>query len=1019
MMEEQIRQKKDERSRLKAKVTGVSNQLSSAIDRIDESAADTLYNSLEDIYVEFSCTNETYSDLVSLDSQYEAFCTVGGLNLDEYAIAVERLYLNAVSKYNEFKGHRARLIEKTKMEASTIGKRAQLFKLSVDECLKANIQDSRLDTLLESTDTFIDSIESSQIALTKVGFFDLASNMDAIIFELTSLKLTKGRQLTTTPSSTVQASNILGDRPGDEMFVNTSVRTTDLRGSSPGATDAQVIAQPHLHNRESMNSTLTTSMLRSSGFQTRFKKSEPPTFSGNRSEWPEFRSFWRRYAELEFTCDQDRAYALKQALSGTPASYVRPIYATHSGAYDQIWQRLESVYSDTSMSVQAVYDQIKKLKPVSEENITGLINLINEIELCHSQLVEIDQVNAITMTHVDDIADLFCYSTRKDWLKVYRTLDTQCRIHPFGSFLEFLKSERDVTIRLAERYAKKNQFPRHNANHLINRTLQTHVSHLPLSDEKLDQTGDLDHVKCIMHKYTNSHYTTNCNEFSRIPVDKRLDIVKQEYACYKCLGPHYQNDCPSRKKCNFCYQNHHYLLCKTNPDKQLEPQRNLVSENSAISNHEQTNSSLISMNSSDIGISSVFAIQYANSYKHRKQQATMFFDSGSNTTYITHSGAARLGAKRLKSTKLEVTVMGDTKKLYNTCVYEVRLQAQSGKVITIKAYGMDSITTPVSNLNKDVIKDLFPDYNPCMLARNASNVDILIGIDYCGLHPRREVAHSGQHLFVMEGPFGLCIQGSHPKLSSFKLNKGNVTNRAQCNVIRNRENTSKLLVSLQTSNIHEFHQEAHNSATSEELFIENAPSCIGFQSSEDLVNEHLKPERQNHDVYNRKEITEYAEKTVILDSMSQVEVVVAADISNATRVNTVKTSTGTHIDSSSPDRCLETKKQTFEWVTRSAWSYLLIALYGLVLYKVVNEISKVRCLGLQPKEVFCVLDNKSLRQLQYYVQLRNFVKKVMLTFNNFSVKKKYYGYAGVPDSSGVPKPHRIALIVPGYQDYMI
>ena len=59
---------------------------------------------------------------------------------------------------------------------------------------------------------------------------------------------------------------------------------------------------------------------------------------------------------------------------------------------------------------------------------------------------------------------------------------------------------------------------------------------------------------------------------------------------------------------------------------------------------------------------------------------------------------------------------------------------------------MDRITGPVSKLDLKVIARLFPDYGPEALQRGSSSVDILLGCDYFGLHPKQELTKAGDHL---------------------------------------------------------------------------------------------------------------------------------------------------------------------------------------------------------------------------------------------------------------------------------
>jgi hypothetical protein len=85
-------------------------------------------------------------------------------------------------------------------------------------------------------------------------------------------------------------------------------------------------------------------------------------------------------------------------------------------------------------------------------------------------------------------------------------------------------------------------------------------------------------------------------------------------------------------------------------------------------------------------------------------------------------------------------------------------------MVSIIAYGMERITGPVSKLDNEILKKLFPEYDPELLQRKSNYVDILLGCDYFGLHPKREEACCGDNLSIMSGELGVCIQGTHPEL---------------------------------------------------------------------------------------------------------------------------------------------------------------------------------------------------------------------------------------------------------------
>ena len=144
--------------------------------------------------------------------------------------------------------------------------------------------------------------------------------------------------------------------------------------------------------------------------------------------------------------------------------------------------------------------------------------------------------------------------------------------------------------------------------------------------------------------------------------------------------------------------------------------------------------------------------------------AMVFFDNGSNGTFITHSGARRLKATRIRQAHVWLTTTGNMETYHKTHLYEVYLRSTSQQAVRIFCLGLEEITGTASRLDADVPRSLFPSISPELLQRKSETVDILIGSDYCGLHPREEIATAGEHLKVLRGPLGICLNGSHPKL---------------------------------------------------------------------------------------------------------------------------------------------------------------------------------------------------------------------------------------------------------------
>ena len=53
-------------------------------------------------------------------------------------------------------------------------------------------------------------------------------------------------------------------------------------------------------------------------------------------------------------------------------------------------------------------------------------------------------------------------------------------------------------------------------------------------------------------------------------------------------------------------------------------------------------------------------------------------------------------------------------------------------------------------------------------------MDVLLGCDFFGLHPKKEEARHGEHLSVMSGELGVCLQGTHSDLTETTQHDSNL-----------------------------------------------------------------------------------------------------------------------------------------------------------------------------------------------------------------------------------------------------
>ena len=510
------------------------------------------------------------------------------------------------------------------------------------------------------------------------------------------------------------------------------------------------IAQPAPVPVSSLNPQLTSHFVpyrMSVDPNVQIKKMSLPTFSGQRKDWPEFKAVWKSVAEAVYTNKTALAHELKRSVKGEASKRIRSVYVTKPEAYEVMWKKLENHYEDVGASVQAALEDLHRLKAVAEEDYKGLVELIDETELAYSQLEELGKLNILTMRDVDMISDLLPSNLKVEWMRKYRDMDPSEKINPFIAFMEFLDGEREAVARIAEAQARqKNNEQRRNERR------RRHGYHA-------DKRSSSKYHKCAFPSHRKdaiNHTTVECKEFQKLPIggkNGKYELLKQIDACFKCFGNHRRKDCPKKESCVCGSKEHHQLLCERKDPKQT-PEEEKKDE---AATRKETH---VSQGNSP----SLYPIYQATVCGSNKS-ISVFCDGGSNATYITHRAAERIRAKKLGKITLDVTTMGNVEKTHHTQQYEFTLCTKSGRKVTVTAYGMDQITGPVNKLDYKVLEKMFPEYDPESLQKKCNRVDVLLGCDFFGLHPKKEEARYGEHLSVMSGELGICLQGTHPELT--------------------------------------------------------------------------------------------------------------------------------------------------------------------------------------------------------------------------------------------------------------
>ena len=143
----------------------------------------------------------------------------------------------------------------------------------------------------------------------------------------------------------------------------------------------------------------------------------------------------------------------------------------------------------------------------------------------------------------------------------------------------------------------------------------------------------------------------------------------------------------------------------------------------------------------------------------------VFFDGGSTIGLIREEFAKKLGLIGKKVRKL-IQVVGQAWSVWETVQYAVTLVDQNGEKHLMKAYSIESITSPMDRVLVDGVLHKFPDTRPLHVERPEGQVDLLVGLDRSSLHPK--AIQSVGDLTLYESIFGSgwVLGGSDPALKT-------------------------------------------------------------------------------------------------------------------------------------------------------------------------------------------------------------------------------------------------------------
>ena len=142
-----------------------------------------------------------------------------------------------------------------------------------------------------------------------------------------------------------------------------------------------------------------------------------------------------------------------------------------------------------------------------------------------------------------------------------------------------------------------------------------------------------------------------------------------------------------------------------------------------------------------------------------------------------------------------LTTVGGVAKSLETDLYFIKLVDRKGGIHRIQAYGIDQISTEIISFDINDVMYLFPGLHASQIKRKGGSIDLLIGMEYAGIHPWKIKVVDNLALYQTHFGTGKILGGYTPDHCDDQASTiSNISLVAKCKVenVRIRSSRSSL-----------------------------------------------------------------------------------------------------------------------------------------------------------------------------------------------------------------------------------
>lgn len=559
----------------------------------------------------------------------------------------------------------------------------------------------------------------------------------------------------------------------------------------------EVTFPKYIKNKSKMNSliipdpntTINSSMQESSVKSVKIPAIEINAFSGNLSEWTEFKATCRAVITNDLP-EIQKLQLLKRSLIGEPKELVAHILPSE-GAYTQAFCLLQNRYENTRSIVNSLFKtffDLPKNETESKDQLRIMLNTTNSL------LSSLSTLNIVTESWDPMIVFFLTQKmnslTFQHWEESLKGSKTIPDLKTFLSFLETRIIILEASVQASNydnrnTYNKSNKFAASNNNNnqyqKQNRFTQSSKAFFTLNPN----------YKCYVCQQ--NHIASRCPTLMPLSYADKIKLINERNLCNNCLLRHNTQDCNAPITCSTCNGRHRTIL---HPDvitmTTIAQKESNNDENTfeMLEEDEQIEHQLIEyVNHSYTGCSVILATALVN-IQVRDKTITLkaLIDQGSTANLITTRATQLL---RLNTYDTDVTLLG----VGNIKASHITKYSQ----FTISSVYDPTLLMPIEALLVKNITNL----KPLMLSTNhewqhftklqladptydkSSKIDLLLGASiYAEILQDGVVKGFAHEPIAQQTKLGWIVSGAISK---------SINQQALCNVVQSEVSIHRLL----------------------------------------------------------------------------------------------------------------------------------------------------------------------------------------------------------------------------------